>query len=62
MIDFEGEKAFDTKEIAEFTSKSVQIVRRMIREGKLSAYKIGKQYYVTEPEFRRVFLGSERRS
>lgn len=57
MIEYDGIRSYDTKELAEFTSKSVRQIRRMISAGKVDAYKVGKSYYVREDEFKRVFLG-----
>lgn len=57
MVEFDGMRAYDTNEVAAFTNKNVQVIRRLIREGALKANKVGGSYYVTENEIKRAFFG-----
>lgn len=44
-------KLYTTEEVAEILKYDVQTIRRFIREGKLSAHKIGKEYRIEEEDF-----------
>ena len=41
---------FTTKEISLLLKTPIQYIRRMIREKKLVAYKVGKQYLIKEQD------------
>ena len=48
---------YDLKELSGKLNISIRTLREYIKKGKLKAKKIGKAYYVTEPNLM-AFLGS----
>jgi hypothetical protein len=50
--------AYDLKSLSEILNLSVVTLRKYIKRGELKAKKIGKAYYVTEPNLL-AFLSSE---
>lgn len=46
---------FSLNEISEEMSLSVQTLRRYIKDGKLTAQKLGNNYYVTEENLKKFF-------
>ncbi|MDN6291757.1 MAG: helix-turn-helix domain-containing protein [Tetragenococcus halophilus] len=52
------EKLYTTEEIAYILNYDVQTIRRLIREGKIKAYKAGKEYRVEENDLKK-YLGKE---
>lgn len=52
------EKLYTTEEIADILNYDVQTIRRLIREGKIKAYKAGKEYRVEENDLKK-YLGKE---
>ncbi len=53
------EKYYTTEEIAERLMIAVITVRRWILSGKLSAYRIGKNYRVSETQLKNFLQGCE---
>lgn len=51
-------KLYTTEEVAEILKYDVQTIRRLIREGKISAYKVGREYRIEEKDFKK-FLERE---
>lgn len=52
MITFDNEKFYTTQEVADMFHLNVASVRAMIREKRLKATKIGKNYQIAESEIR----------
>ena len=48
---------FTTKEISLLLKTPIQYIRRMIREKKIIAYKIGKQYLIKEQDLNNYLDG-----
>ena len=48
---------FTTKEISLLLKTPIQYIRRMIREKKIIAYKIGKQYLIKEQDLNNFLDG-----
>lgn len=51
------EKLYTTEEIADILNYDVQTIRRFIREGKIPAYKVGKEYRVEENHLKKYLKG-----
>lgn len=52
-------KLYTTEEISKILQYDVQTIRRLIREGKISAYKVGREYRIEEKDFKK-YLKRER--
>lgn len=51
-------KLYTTEEVAEILKYDVQTIRRFIREEKITAYKVGKEYRIKEEDLE-IFLKKE---
>ena len=51
-------KLYTTEEVADILKYDVQTIRRFIREGKITAYKVGKEYRIKEEDLD-IFLKKE---
>lgn len=51
-------KLYTTEEVAEILKYDVQTIRRFIREEKITAYKVGKEYRIKEEDLG-IFLKKE---
>ena len=54
-----NEKYYTTEEIAKLLNVAVLTVRRWILSGKLSAYKIGRSYRISETQLKEFLQRSE---
>jgi excisionase family DNA binding protein len=50
----EPKEYYSTEEVAELLDLHVRTIRRFIREGKLRATRIGKQFRIAESDFRKL--------
>lgn len=51
---------YSAKELAEIVEVDPQTVRRWIRDGEVKAHKIGRKWFITEEEFKRITSGRGR--
>ena len=48
MTEINGEKAYTTREVAEILGKSMAVVQKYIREGRIKAVPVNNRNIVTE--------------
>lgn len=53
----EMSKLYTTEEVAKILKYDVQTIRKLIREDKISAYKVGKEYRIEEKSIDRFIKG-----
>jgi len=54
-----GEKAYRLKHIAHNIDRSIETIRRHVRSGRLTAYKVCGEYYVVESDLIKYLKGEE---
>ncbi|MCR8455734.1 MAG: helix-turn-helix domain-containing protein [Candidatus Korarchaeota archaeon] len=55
-----SEKLYRTSEVAELLNISVSTVKKLVKQGKLRAVRVGKLWIVPESEVRRILSDVER--
>lgn len=55
MIELDGVKFYNTREMEEKIKVTVTTIKKYIHSGTLKARKVGRQWYVSENELKRLF-------